>query len=1074
MLELRGVSKNFVSKKGTASYPILQEVSAKFERDEFVAILGPSGSGKSALLNVISGLDRSFTGEVLVEGVPVQEYSERDRDALRAQRIGILHRNFNLIERFNVLDNVKYALANIRIPAKQAHEQALAALEQVGMLELAKARISELTPLQKQSVALARVLVKDPQIILADEPTGRLDSASGQAIMEMLKQAGKGRLVIVATHNSQLAQMYATTQYNMLDGRLSLVSQATSPSGFFVAPEELAVHRKRTSLRRTFKFAFYGFRNHKFRTALTIVSSSLGVLAIALILAFSTGLTNYVGYIEESMLSSTPITVSQQKGSTSASSTTSENSADTQAKETARSEYLKNAIDNRRVALNNTLATLLSSNGTQTTDSTTLLNDVPSLKAYLDTNPSNIKASGTIEYTYNTTPIIYSTANNTVTEVNPGSLFGSVGSGSGTKTQTSSASILSYFKDFKALPENTAAYLDSASVVEGHWPTNSSEAVLVLNSDGTMDDTLAYTLGFKNFSEEIAPLLEKYKNGEPVEYPGIYDSYAYSDIVGITYKVINPSEVYVKGEDGIWTDKSSDENMLNTIVQNGKDLTIVGVVKPADGSKASVSLSEGIYYHPSLNYECMDAAANSAIVQEQMATPEVDVTTGKTFAWLKQASTITERFDFSNIVNINADMLASCVVLHPEVLDFGSEEGLEEAKEEVAEEVKLTDEQVAQIMLEMLQDKDFQEFVADLASSPNFDKSVQEALTQAGIAYTEYCAECEKEGVEPQTAEVYFSEKGEGYSWTLLTQTVLPADMEEDVSAFTAKYATRISNYILQVMETEIDNLLTDLQNTLVQELSNVEEYLTTEDDGPSLVEFNEEKFANAIKINITEDDIAQIGHYLMGNTSHTYANNLADFGYASKDEPITCSIYPNSLADKENITNVLNDYNAQMRASDQEKKVIEYSDITGTLVNVVLAAITMIGGMLVIFVSLSLLWVFLMMAVICGISTLQQARELGILRALGSCRADIRHVVNSEATVIGLISGLVGCGLAAIICTAFNASIYDSLAFNIAQLTPAIVIGLIVVSTLIAAIAGLIPGIHAGRKDPLQVLDEN
>ena len=1077
MLELREVSKNFVSKKGGVSYPVLQQVSARFERSQFVAIVGPSGSGKSSLLNVISGLDRSFTGEVLVEGVPVQGYSERNRDALRAQRIGILRSNGNLIDRYNVLDNVISGLAAVRVSGAKAKTRAMDALAQVGMVEFAKARLFELTPCQLQLVALARSIAKNPSVILADEPTGSMDSASGQSFMEVLKSVGQGRLVILATHNSQLAQKYATSLYSMLDGQLTPVSLLQAAPDHFMAPAELALQRKRVSLSRSFSYVFHGFKKHKFRTALTVASSSLGVLAIALVLAFSTGLTNYVNFIEDSMLSSTPVYISQYKGNSQTA--TADTSSEDTAKETARSEYLQNAVSNRRVALNNTIATLLSSNGTQSSDeeSATLLNDVASLKAYLDTNPENINAAAaSIEYTYNTSPVIYSTANGAITEVSPGSMFGSVGSSSGSKKTISSASVFSNLLDFKSLPESTSAYQDAASLVEGHWPTNSGECVLVLNSDGTMDDTLAYTLGLKNFSEEIAPLLEKYKNGEPVEYPGIYDSYAYSDIVGITYKVINPAEVYKKNGDGVWEDLSSDTETLSTVVNNGKDLTIVGVVKPAAGSKTSVSLNEGIYYYPSLNYECMEAAAASQIVQEQLDNPEVDVFTGKTFAWLKQASTITERFDFSSIININADMLASCVELHPEVLDFGDEEGLEETKAEVAEEVALTDEQVAQILLQLLQDPEFQQFIEDLSSSPNFDADVQAALAQAGAAYTEYCAEEIMEGYEPETAEVYFSEKGEGYAWTLITQSVLPESMQEDVAAFTAKYATRISNYILQVMESEIGNLLTDLQNSLIEELNNADEYMSNEEeyDGPSLIEFDEEKFANAIKINITEDDLNQIGHYLMGNTSHTYASNLSTLGYASKDEPITCSIYPNSLADKDKITSILDNYNAQNRANDHENKVVAYSDVMGTLVDVVLAAISAIGGILVVFVSVSLVWVFLMMAIICGVSTLQQARELGILRALGACRGDIRRLVNSEATVIGLLSGLIGCGIAAIVCTAFNESIRQTVNFSIAQLTPAIVIGLIVASTFIAVIAGLIPALWASKKDPLKELGEN
>ena len=812
-----------------------------------------------------------------------------------------------------------------------------------------------------------------------------------------------------------------------------------------------------------FSFALSNAKEHKLRTCLTILAMSIGVIGICTVLALCTGLSAYVDHVEETTLSTTPITISKYKFSTQTTKAQEEQAqvtaAETQEKETKRAQYLKEASENRRIALNNTIATFLSSNGNQNTEGTSLLNDVPALKTYLDTNPDNINnVASSIEYTYDTSPVIYSTANNTVEEVYPGGLFGSIGTGSsstkGAKaSMTSSAySVENYMSDFKVLPASTSVYEDSDSLVEGKWAQNSDEAVLVLNSDGTMDDSLAYTLGLKDFSSEIEPLIEKYKNGEKVDYPGIYDSWAYSDVIGITFKVITPADVYQKKSDGTWEDKSTDDNFMNNLDKNkARDLKIVGVIIPTDGSRASATLNSGIYYAPSLNTEMMQAAATSEIVRDQLDNPDTDVLSGKTFSWLKQASTVADRVDFSNIVNINTDMLASCVTLHPEVLDW------DDKGTEVEEEVKLSDEEIERMTYELLSDKEFQEFIVDLASSPNFDASVQSALATAGAAYAQYCAEMLLYGETAQEAEVWFSENGDGYTYTLLVQSLLPESLEEDISQFVGKYAKRVSNYISATVETEINNMIVDLQNELNSEAN---------DDGPSLIEFDEQKFQNSIKINITEDDIAQLGAYLVGSTSHTYASNLSDFGYATTDTPITCTIYPKSFDDKEKITAVLDKYNAEKRAQDKESEAISYTDTVGSIVSIIENAIKIVGGILVALLIYSLISVIILIAIIIAISTFQRAREVGVLRAIGATKRDIFVLFDSEAMLFGFLSSIFSVAVSALICCAINAATQkSSIAFSIAQLNPQIVIGAIVICSIVASLAGAIPSLFAARR---------
>ncbi len=1148
-IELAGVGKSYCSKRSKIPVHALKDVCAKFEGSGVVAIVGPDGAGKTTLLNCMCGLDRFTSGDVLINGDSAIKYDERAWDSFRAQCVSFLFKDFNLVDSLNIVDNVAMGLAFNGTPRFVARKHAKEALSQVGFDGKMSAVPADLTPVQKQLACIARAIVKNPDVILADEPTGSLDSASGARVMEALQTAGKECLVIVATHDGNLADKYATRRFDLFDGQMASApaksfapvdaafaavaptasaepapsSATASPTPTMPAPAVTVVAggasamaaasatptapaasaAPATSRTQPFKtkikqsgmgfsfirtLSYQSFGDHKARSGFSILASSIGTVALSLILALSVGLNGYINYIQETVYGHYPITVSKYKGASTDTATSSDSNSSTDTsstdasneKETKRAQYLSDAISNHRVALNNTIASLLSSNGQTTTDnSATLLNDVASLKAYLDTNPDDVMSSiASIDYTYATCPVIYSTANGNNLEVFPGSLFGSLGSGSSgsrslTASLSSSSSLLSIMSDFRQLPGNASVYNDADSLVEGRYPTNSSEALLVLNTDGTIDDTLAYTLGFKDFTSEIQPLIDKYRNGEKVDYPGIYDSYAYSDVTGITFKVINPADVYQKRTDGTWEDKSSDTDFMNNLVANGQDLTIVGVVKPVSGSKADAALSTGIYYYPTLTNECIDRAASSQIVQEQLANPDVDVFTGKTFAWLKHAGTICERFDFSNIINVDVDLLASCVTLHPEVLEF-SEEDFEEGKEEVVEEVQLSDEEIAKMLVNLLEDPDFQEFIADLASSPTFDRDLESALAGAGTAYAEYCAEKIADGETPQAAEVYFSEEGDGYAYTVIAQTLLPASMEEDIANFVAKYATRVSDYLIQTLETELNALLVDVQDQLVKELGDIEAWLNdeSEDDGPGLIEFDESKFADAIKINITEEDVSQLGYYLCGFTSNTYVGNLSDLGYATYDAPVSCAIYSNSFADKQKISDVLDKYNDQRRAEGDQTKVISYTNLVGTIGSIAQSVVTAIGAVLALFVVIALLYVFILIAIVCGISTLQRAREAGILRALGACRKDIFVLFDTQTLLLGFISGVAGCAIAALVGLIVNASVANAgVTYDIVQLTPQIVIGVILGYTVVATIAGILPSLIASRKDPVRAI---
>ncbi len=1061
MIKFVNVSKSYKTKDGKNSTKVFEGVNASFGKTGLVGIYGKDGEGKTTLLSLISGFERADSGEIIIDGLSTKNFNDRQFDSVRANKISFISKDVGIIEHINVLKNVSVSLSFSKNSQKEIERESIEALKLVDMDKYAKEYPDNLTNEQKLRVCIARAIAKNPKIILVDEPCSSVKESHSKQILELLKKASLKSLVIVCTHDKDIYNS-CSVKYSLKGGVLN--NEDSSINNFSEETTNTKYEKTRFKFLQACVINLANMWKHKVRTIITVLASSFGVIGVCVVLALSTGLSEYVKHVENTTLSSTPVTVPKYKWfSTQTVQAGQATANEVQERQSKRSVYLSESIENRRVALNNTLATLLSSNGNQNTGGNSLLNDVPSLKAYLDTNPEDIEScAASIEYTYDTSPLIYSTAFNNIEEVYPGGLFSAIGTGSSSRkgnrasVSSSTSSFLDYLSDFKVFPENNESYQDDASLVEGKWPEASNECVLVLNTDGTLDDTIAYTLGLKNFKSEISPLIEKYKNGEKVDYPGIYDSYSYTDIVGTTFKVINPSDVFTKNAEGTWDDNSLDEAFMKNLIYNrASELKVVGVIKPADGSKASYVLSEGIYYLPRLNFEIMENAQNSQIVQEQLSNPDIDVLSGKSFSWLKSASNITERLDFANIININADMLASCVTLHPEAL------GLDEKQQKVQKEIKMTDEQIAKIMINLFNDPDFQQFIKDLSSSPKFDAAVEESIAKAGTAYAEYCAEEIAEGEIPQEAEIWFSEHGDGYTWTVLIQNSLPDSMKEDVVNFVSKYATRISNFLVQTIETEIKNLISDLEKEIASE---------EESNGPSLVEFDEAKFAKALKINITENDIQQLGYYLVGATSHTYQSNLRDFGYAKTDAPVSCSIYPKTFSDKEKITKVLETYNNNKRIEDKESEAVRFSDSVGSAVKIIESGISVLSGLFIAIVISMVFSVVLLIGVICLISTFQRSKEVGILRALGACKIDIFLLFNIDTFLIGFISGVFGVLVAAVISAGINgATIHSSIAFNLAHMTPQIVIGGIIVSSIVAIIAGIIPSILAAKRSVKQ-----
>lgn len=627
MLQIKDICKEY--RTGSLIQKALDKVSLNLRDSEFVAILGPSGSGKTTLLNIIGGLDRYDSGDLIINGISTKKYKDRDWDSYRNHTIGFVFQSYNLIPHQTILANVELALTISGIGKSERRERARKALEQVGLGEQAHKRPSQLSGGQMQRVAIARALVNDPEILLADEPTGALDSETSVQVMELLKNVAKDRLVVMVTHNPELAHEYATRIVNLKDGQ---IRSDTDPylinEGELKEPEHRNMGRASMSFLTALSLSFNNLRTKKARTLLTSFAGSIGIIGIALILSLSTGVNDYIGQIEEETLSEYPLQIQ---------STGFDFSSAMMSGETGGSAG--NTGDIYIVEMVTDMFSTMNSN------------DLESLKAYLESGESGIgEYTNSIEYSYNTQPQIYSENGGEVRQVNPDRSFESMGlgssSGSGIMSSMMSTDV------FYEMPENERLYEEQYDVMAGRWPKTYNECVLVLTAGGGMSDFMLYTLGLRD-PLELDEMVQQFINEEKIDVPENMGTYDYDDIIGINFKLVNSADYYEYDERyEVWTDRSGDEEYMKKLVKDGEDLTIVGVVQPSEDASAS-ALSPGICYLPSLTGHTAEYAAGTDIVKQQLADPSVNVFTGEPFG---EEGTGSE-FDMESLVTVDEEKL---------------------------------------------------------------------------------------------------------------------------------------------------------------------------------------------------------------------------------------------------------------------------------------------------------------------------------------------------------------------------------------------------------------------------------
>ena len=628
MLQIRQLRKEY--KTGNLVQKALDGVSLNLRDNEFVAILGPSGSGKTTFLNIIGGLDRYDSGDVIINGISTKKYKDRDWDSYRNHTIGFVFQSYNLIPHQTVLANVELALTISGIGKAERRERAVKALEEVGLGNQLHKKPNQMSGGQMQRVAIARALVNDPDILLADEPTGALDSDTSVQVMDLLREVAKDRLVVMVTHNPELAEQYATRIVKLRDGKIRSDSDPfLIEEGAQAEPQHKNMGKSSMSFLTALSLSFNNLKTKKARTLLTSFAGSIGIIGIALILSLSTGVNAYIQTVEEETLSEYPLQI-QSTGFDFTSMMSDGSGAGTEEEE---GEI--NVIQ-------------MVSNMFSTMDS----NDLESLKTYLDSGDSGIEQyTNAIEYSYNVTPQIYRQDGDGIRQVNPDTSFEALGLGSSTGSNSLMSSMMST-DVFYEMPENSGLYQSQYDVKAGHWPENYNECVLVLTSGGGISDFMLYTLGLRD-SMELDEMIQQFIDEENVETPDNMGSYSYEDIIGITFKLVNSSDYYeYDSQYQVWRDKTDDEEYMKNLVANGEDITIVGVVQPAEDANGLL-LSSGIGYPASLTKHVAEEAENSEIVQRQLADKSINVFTNEPFG--EQSS--DSEFDTDSLFTVDAEKL---------------------------------------------------------------------------------------------------------------------------------------------------------------------------------------------------------------------------------------------------------------------------------------------------------------------------------------------------------------------------------------------------------------------------------
>ena len=1111
MLELRNISKEY--KTGAETVHALRDVSLAFRESEFVSVLGPSGCGKTTMLNILGGLDQYTDGDLLIDGISTKEYKDADWDAYRNDTIGFVFQSYNLISHQNVLSNVELALTLSGVSAAERRARAIAALEQVGLGDQINKKPAEMSGGQVQRVAIARALINDPDIILADEPTGALDTETSTQVMSILKEISADRLVIMVTHNPELAEAYSTRIVRLSDGRVISDSNPFVPGAANAAlagavpaavdaadaaglADTAAPGRRKASGRASGRrnrsmsmatalhLSLNNLMTKKARTLLTAFAGSIGIIGIALILSVSHGFQTYIDKLEEDTLSSYPLTIQAETADmTSMIAAFMANAQDTEG------EASGDKVHEQRI-----MTDMLASVGT---------NDLAAFKERVDTNIDTIGDwFNAYDYSYGLTVNIYSTnMEYGPLRVSPGSIMQSYMSG----FQQSNFSMMNSDVFFQMM-DNEELLKSQYKVLAGKWPEKYNELLLVLDSEDQLNDYIVYTLGLRD-PQELKDMINDVMNGEEVENTSEQLEWTYDDFLGMEFALVHSCDTYKRNSSyDVWEDMSEDDAYMEDLINRSEKLKITGIVCAKEVSAAN-AMDSGIGYLPLLTRHMIEYASESDIVKIQRENKNTDVFSGKTFESIRNKT--DEGLGFEDMISIDENKLRKALGgdIDPNAVTDAIKDNIQDALEDADPSGMIKDIMTAvgtnagAIMKDLLtQEPD------KLYTIPLDDEAIDKALgdhldtgkhrSVVNKLLKEYVAELKKQAATMR-------EEWSGQAQALQTQIESHPEMipfiiaqyeqqgititEEELRESLANADGRV---MLPTAAEKLPSLLEEFLKSdstvnavaayaegiaLAETAKNVPPaVINTAKTVGGLIKVDAAGIADAFTMKMDEDEITRlITAYVSGGQETNYDRNLRKLGYADLAKPEAMSFYLKDFESKEAFLKFIDEYNKEMQDNGDEDKVISYTDVTGVMIKSVKNITNAVSYVLIAFVAISLIVSSITIGVITYISVLERTKEIGILRAIGASKKDIARIFNAETIIVGLCAGVIGIGASLILLVPINHILIGLTKISAlkAILPAAGGVALVFISIFLTFIAGLIPSGMAARKDPVVAL---
>ena len=1033
----------------------LDDVSVSFRKNEFVAILGPSGSGKTTLLNIIGGLDKYTSGDLIINGKSTKEFTDKDWDSYRNHSVGFVFQSYNLIPHQSVLANVELALTLSGVSRKERRKRAGEALKKVGLGDQFHKKPNQMSGGQMQRVAIARALVNNPDILLADEPTGALDSATSVQIMDLLKEVSRDRLVIMVTHNPELAKQYASRTISVRDGK---ICADTSP---FDGKEEKKQGSKTKKTSMSFFTALSLSLNNlltkKARTFLTSFAGSIGIIGIALILALSSGIKLYISNVQEDTLSSYPLEIQAEEVDMSSLISGIMGAQDKSAEHEKDKVYASSVMYELSNSINN---------------AETKTNDLKRLKEYFEANKEELdKYARAIQYSYNVPLNIYAkTSENKYQKSDITEVFSSMDSNG-----SSMSNLYSKFSGYKTwaeiLPDASGngvsdVITDKYELVAGAWPAGKEDILLALDQNNEITDITLHALGLKT-TEKILADMAASSRGETVNQET--ESYEYADILGLKFKLICEADKYTESN-GIWNDISGNSSSMEVIISQGLDLKISGIIRPVKGQNG-MSSSASLYYTRALTDYIIDKTNSSEIVKQQQdeKNRNYDVLSGLPFVLENE-----KELSASERANELKEYFAS----------LSASEKSEMYKKVLSVPIKAeTEKTVKEYMANYPDRASLEKMIFDFYTA---NADVDEATIRSFI--DGYDDDELRDMVEERIRDMIKSQREAAAEKTLSEIKAQPS--EEELNLICAQILSKLPDRNSKMMY-----VLADYAENTAMPKENIYAYLAALDDASLDTEVNriakikardmyaqsggdaskaDEKAALAFDEyvkTLSEARLSELYDDCMPprTSSSTLKDNLSLLGAADTDSPSAISIYASTFADKDAIADMITRYNDS--ASEEEQ--ISYTDYVALIMSSVTTIIDAISYVLIAFVSISLVVSSIMIGIITYISVLERTKEIGILRAIGASKKDISRVFNAETLIVGFISGLLGILITVALCFPVNAIIrslsgIDGITAYLPAAGGAI---LLVISMLLTLVAGLVPSKIAARKDPVAAL---